>query len=90
MVVSGARENKPHLIRESFDPVFEMFTTLGVFILRSTDGGFEILADAYDFNASKSQKKSSNGLVFTGRHTTPRYYVTSLIGLTFLVFLLTK
>ena len=56
----GAREERSNLdlIRESFsDPVFEMFTTLGVFNFKDQpDGGFEILADAYDFNASKSPK----------------------------------
>ena len=58
----GAREERSNLdlIRESFsDPVFEMFTTLGVFNFKDQpDGGFEILADAYDFNASKSPKNS--------------------------------
>ena len=44
---------------ESFkDPVFEMFTTLGVFNFEALpDGGFRISDDPYDFAKGKSRPK---------------------------------
>lgn len=47
------------IVKESMtDPVFEMFTTTGVFnFTRNNDGTFNILPDRYDFNASKNSKE---------------------------------
>ena len=47
------------LVKESFtDPVFEMFTTTGVFNFKKlSNGSFEILPDTYDFDKSKSGGK---------------------------------
>ncbi len=47
------------IVKESMtDPVFEMFTTTGVFnFTRNNDGTFNILPDRYDFNASKNRKE---------------------------------
>ena len=48
------------LIKESFtDPVFEMFTTTGVFNFKKlSNDSFEILPDTYDFDKSKSGGKN--------------------------------
>jgi LysM repeat protein len=46
------------IVKESLlDPVFEMFTTTGVFKFETLkDGKFNIIPDQYDFNASKNRK----------------------------------
>ena len=48
------------LVKESFtDPVFEMFTTTGVFSFKQLPNGkFEIIPDVYDFDKSKSGGKN--------------------------------
>jgi len=57
----GARADRNiiDLLKESFtDPVFEMFTTTGVFKFEQLNNGkFKIIDDLYDFDKSKSRKE---------------------------------
>ena len=73
------------IVKESLlDPVFEMFTTTGVFkfeVLK--DGKFNIIPDKYDFNASKNRKgkaKDAYGSLVHSAQDTAQTYTFNVKG----------